>query len=75
MFPYCRVQNPIGCMSTLLMFKSALQLGYSIYRTVVGYYSGEEDAYDMRKAMSRDVHKRSLKARKNRIHPDELETD
>ena len=53
----------------------ALQLGYSIYRTVVGYYSGEEDAYDMRKAMSRDIHKRSLKARKARIHPDELETD
>ncbi len=23
--------------------------GYSIYRTVIGYYSGEENAYDMRK--------------------------
>ena len=52
-----------------------LQMGYSVYRTVVGYYSGQEDALDMRKAMSRDVHKRSLKARKQRIHPDELETD
>jgi len=51
------------------------KMGYSVYRTVVGYYSGQEDALDMRKAMSRDVHKRSLKARKDRIHPDELETD
>ena len=63
----------IGPPSSFL--KSALQFDYSIYRTVVGYYSGEEDAYDMRKAMSRDIHKRSLKARKDRIHPDELETD
>ena len=30
-----------------------VQFGYSVYRTVVGYYSGEEDAYDMRKARSR----------------------
>jgi N-terminal acetyltransferase B complex catalytic subunit len=34
-------------------------LGYIIYRTVLGYYSGgpgdaSEDAYDMRKAMPRD---------------------
>ena len=50
-------------------------MGYSVYRTVVGYYSGEEDARDMRKAMSRDVHKESLIAKKDRIHPDELETD
>lgn len=53
----------------------ALQMGYSVYRTVVGYYSGQEDALDMRKAMSRDVHKRSLQTRRTRIHPDELETD
>ena len=52
-----------------------VQMGYNVYRTVLGYYSGKEDAFDMRKAMSRDVHKRSLKARKPRIHPEELETD
>lgn len=39
------------------------RLGYSVYRRVLAYYSGDpdEDAYDMRKAMSRDVHKRSIK--------------
>ena len=26
------------------------KMGYSIYRRVLGYYSGEEDAFDMRKA-------------------------
>lgn len=52
-----------------------MQMGYSIYRTVIGYYSGQEDAHDMRKAMPRDVHQRSLKAAKDRIYPHELETD
>ena len=28
------------------MYKS---FGYSVYRTVLGYYAGEENAYDMRK--------------------------
>ena len=31
------------------------KMGYSTYRRVIGYYSGEEDALDMRKALSRDV--------------------
>ena len=51
------------------------QFGYSVYRTVIGYYSGVEDAYDMRKAMPRDVRKRSLIPIKSRIYPHELETD
>lgn len=50
-------------------------MGYIVYRTVVGYYSGEENAFDMRKAMSRDIYKLILIAKKTRIHPDELETD
>lgn len=29
--------------------------GYVIYRTIVGYYSDGEDAYDMRRALRRDV--------------------
>ena len=33
------------------------KLGYVIYRQVIGYYNGKEDAYDMRKAMSRDIEK------------------
>jgi len=52
-----------------------LQLGYSVYRTVIGYYSGEDDAYDMRKAMPRDIHKRSIIPVKRKIYPHELETD
>eukprot|EP01120_Amphizonella_sp_Union-15-10_P000881 TRINITY_DN10942_c0_g1_i2.p1 TRINITY_DN10942_c0_g1~~TRINITY_DN10942_c0_g1_i2.p1 ORF type:complete len:193 (+),score=36.89 TRINITY_DN10942_c0_g1_i2:54-581(+) len=39
------------------MYKS---FGYVIYRTVLGYYSGEEDAYDMRKALPKDVKKSSM---------------
>ncbi|XP_023306209.1 N-alpha-acetyltransferase 20 [Lucilia cuprina] len=37
-------------------------LGYIIYRTILDYYSGDqdEDAYDMRKALSRDVEKKSI---------------
>jgi ribosomal protein S18 acetylase RimI-like enzyme len=31
-----------------------------VYRRVIGYYSGEEDAYDMRKALPRDVDKKSI---------------
>jgi N-terminal acetyltransferase B complex catalytic subunit len=36
------------------------KLGYSVYRRVLGYYSGDEDALDMRKALSRDVNKESI---------------
>merc|ERR1712137_919279 len=38
------------------------KLGYTVYRTVLQYYSGEndEDAYDMRKALTIDVDKKSV---------------
>ena len=40
-------------------------LGYIVYRTVLGYYSGgadndTEDAYDMRKAMPKDTNKETV---------------
>ena len=38
-------------------------------------YSGAEDAYDMRKAMPRDVHKISVVPLKRPVHPRELEFD
>lgn len=44
-------------------------------REVLGYYSGEENAYDMRKAMPRDVHKKSIIPLKRPIRPEELEFD
>ncbi|KAG2490877.1 hypothetical protein HYH03_010795 [Edaphochlamys debaryana] len=49
------------------------KFGYTIYRTVVGYYSGDEDAYDMRKALPRDVHKKSIIPLKKPIKPEDLE--
>ena len=53
-------------------------LGYIVYRSVTGYYSGagdkdSEDAYDMRKAMPKDKGKRTLQAPKDPILPHELE--
>jgi N-terminal acetyltransferase B complex catalytic subunit len=43
------------------MYKS---LGYIVYRRVLGYYSGgekgSEDAFDMRKAMPRDVNNETV---------------
>ena len=51
------------------------KLGYCIYRTVLGYYSGEnqEDALDMRKSMPRDTNNISLICKKKKIKPHELE--
>ena len=49
--------------------------GYSVYRRVVGYYSGEEDAYDMRKAMPRDAEKKSIIPWQRDAYPEDLEFD
>ncbi|KAJ6920474.1 hypothetical protein NC651_014153 [Populus alba x Populus x berolinensis] len=51
------------------------KLGYVIYRRVLRYYSGEEDGLDMRKALSRDVGKKSIIPLKRPVTPDELEYD
>ncbi|OIV91330.1 hypothetical protein TanjilG_01948 [Lupinus angustifolius] len=51
------------------------KLGYVIYRRVLRYYSGEEDGLDMRKALSRDIEKKSVIPLKRPITPDELEYD
>eukprot|EP01034_Spumella_vulgaris_P031810 gene31810-39295_t len=40
---------------------------------VLGYYSGQEDAYDMRKALRRDVFKESIIPLPHPITPDQLE--
>ncbi|KAJ3248187.1 N(alpha)-acetyltransferase 20, NatB catalytic subunit [Chytriomyces hyalinus] len=52
------------------------QFGYSIYRTVLGYYSGSgdsENAYDMRKALPRDKLKKSIIPLKHPVKPEDLE--
>ena len=50
------------------------KLGYSVYRQVIGYYSGEEDAFDMRKALSRDADGKScVPLNPLAVYPNELD--
>ncbi|XP_069117366.1 LOW QUALITY PROTEIN: N-alpha-acetyltransferase 20-like [Argopecten irradians] len=51
------------------------KLGYGVYRRVIEYYSGEvdEDAFDMRKALSRDVEKKSMVPIPHPVRPEELD--
>ena len=51
------------------------KFGYSVYRSVLGYYTGTdpEDGYDMRKALPRDIDKKSIIPLKHPITPDQLE--
>lgn len=51
------------------------KFGYVVYRRVLGYYSQSEDAFDMRKAMPRDVSKQSVVPLDRPIRPHELEFD
>lgn len=62
---YVRVSNKVA----IEMYKKR---GYHIFRTVTGYYSGEEDAYDMRMPLRRDVSKKCLIKAGGRITADEL---
>lgn len=36
------------------------RMGYVVYRTILNYYGGDEDAYDMRKSLARDRNKSSM---------------
>ena len=45
------------------------RLGYVVYRQVIGYYMGEEDALDMRKALSADKDRRSEIPLPHPVHP------
>ena len=51
------------------------KFGYTVYRRVLEYYSGSspEDALDMRKALSRDIDKKSIIPLSKPVRPDELE--
>lgn len=61
--------------SNHLAIKMYRQFGYSTYRRVLGYYSGDEpeDALDMRKALSRDVFKQSVVPLEHPVRPEDLE--
>jgi N-terminal acetyltransferase B complex catalytic subunit len=60
-------------VSNILAQVMYTKLGYSVFRQVLEYYSGEEDAFDMRKALARDRHKESIVPLSKPITPDELE--
>ena len=49
-------------VSNIIAISFYKKLGYTVYRTLRDYYSGElkEDAYDMRKALAVDKHKWSV---------------
>jgi N-terminal acetyltransferase B complex catalytic subunit len=56
------------------------KFGYEVYRTVLNYYhdparekGGEENAFDMRKALPRDKEKKSMVPLEHPITPEELE--
>lgn len=55
--------------SNTLAINMYTKFGYSVYRTVIGYYSGDEDALDMRKALPRDVEKKSIIPLKHPVYP------
>lgn len=63
---FVRVSNALA----ITMYNN---LGYTVYRRVLGYYAGEEDAYDMRKAMPRDVAQESVVPLPHPVTPEELE--
>lgn len=44
------------------------KMGYVVYRQIYQYY-GDEDGYDMRKAMPRDIHKKSMIPLKHIVLP------
>lgn len=48
------------------------KFGYTVYRRVLGYYSGE-DGFDMRKAMPRDTEGKSVVPLGRDVYPEELE--
>jgi len=68
---FVRLSNTIA----IEMYK---RLGYTIYRRVIGYYSSsgsnpDEDAFDMRKALSRDVNKESVIPLTKPVRPENLD--
>lgn len=48
-------------------------LGYIVYRLVLEYYSGDENAYDMRKALKRDVEKKSMIPLTAPVRPEDID--
>jgi N-terminal acetyltransferase B complex catalytic subunit len=49
-------------------------MGYSVYRRVVDYYNDGEDAFDMRKSLSRDKNNECVRAggEEIRVRPEDV---
>ncbi|XP_011501781.1 PREDICTED: N-alpha-acetyltransferase 20 [Ceratosolen solmsi marchali] len=65
---FVRVSNKVA----IQMYQ---QLGYIVYRTVLEYYSGDpdENAYDMRKALSKDIKKKSVIPLTHPVRPEDVD--
>lgn len=61
--------------SNAAALKLYARLGYTVYRRVLGYYSGQEDALDMRRSLSADVDGASVVPLARPVKPHELEWD
>ena len=59
--------------SNALAIDMYTKMGYSVYRRVIGYYSGEEDAYDMRKPLSRDPDGISAIPLPDPVYPEDID--
>lgn len=66
---------PLSFHNISLAISMYEKFGYVTYRRVLGYYSGDdpEDAFDMRKALPRDVKKKSVIPMDRPVLPEELE--
>lgn len=64
----------MGC-SIIRGMTYIIRVPYTLPRRVLGYYSHNEDAFDMRKAMPRDKHKQSIIPLDRPVKPHELEFD
>lgn len=53
----------------IAMYQAA---GYIVYRSILNYYGGSDDAYDMRKALSRDTKKLSVIPIKGPVRPEDV---
>ncbi len=64
-----------SCAALSLAISMYEKFGYIKYRRVLGYYTGDdpEDAFDMRKALPRDVTKKSVIPMDRPVRPEELE--
>ncbi|KAK5130304.1 hypothetical protein LTR08_002227 [Meristemomyces frigidus] len=62
---FVRVENE----AAIKLYK---KMGYSVYRRITDYYNDGSDAYDMRKPLKRDKHRKTVRANGEniKVHPD-----